>query len=59
MNPNPELSEFVRLVKLMRAAQRSYFQTRNRNVLQESKDAERRVDLWLKERDEKKGPTLF
>lgn len=39
--------DFIKLVAKMRAAQREYFRTRDRGVLQQSKDLERQVDQWV------------
>ena len=41
----------------MRAAQKKYFKTRDRAVLEESKRLEREVDKYLEERS--KGMDLF
>jgi hypothetical protein len=41
------MEEFVNAVKEMRRLQRQYFSTRNKNVLQRSKDAEREVDKMI------------
>lgn len=41
--------EFIELVRDMRAKQVEYFQTRDRNVLRESKQLERRVDAAIRE----------
>ncbi len=42
--PECVVAKFLRLVKEMRDNQRSYFATRDRNVLRDCKVAERRVD---------------
>lgn len=38
---------FIDLVRRMRKAQKNYFATRDKTVLRESKDLERRVDMML------------
>lgn len=43
------LEQFKSLVAQMRAAQKEYFRTRDRNVLQQSKILEKQVDDALKE----------
>jgi hypothetical protein len=40
---------FVKTVKEMREAQRSYFKTRNQENLERSKRLEQRVDIFLRE----------
>ena len=47
-----ELSEFERLVREMRTAQRAYFRSRSSGVLEASKRLEREVDTFLKARQE-------
>lgn len=51
------MTDFETLVRNMRAAQKKFFRTRDRNVLEESKRLERDVDKYLEERD--KGMDLF
>lgn len=41
------MKEFVELVREMRNAQKEYFKTRDKNVLQRSKELERKVDSFL------------
>lgn len=51
------MDTFEKLVRDMRAAQKKYFKTRDRAVLEESKRLEREVDKYLEERS--KGMDLF
>lgn len=51
------MDNFEKLVRDMRAAQKKYFKTRDRAVLEESKRLEREVDKYLEERS--KGMDLF
>lgn len=54
------IKDFALLVKNMRRLQKAYFASRKQSLLQESKDAERRVDAAIKEIEEDaKGPDLF
>lgn len=41
------MNEFEKLVYEMRSAQKEYFRTRSKEVLQQSKQLERRVDEYL------------
>jgi hypothetical protein len=41
------MNEFEKLVYEMRSAQVNYFRTRNKEVLQQSKQLEKRVDEYL------------
>ena len=41
------MKEFIELVREMRNAQEEYFKTRDKNVLQRSKELERKVDSFL------------
>lgn len=41
------MNEFEQLVYEMRSAQINYFRTRSKDVLQQSKQLERRVDKYL------------
>ena len=41
------MNEFEKLVYEMRSAQKEYFRTRRKDVLQQSKQLERRVDEYL------------
>jgi hypothetical protein len=41
------MNEFIELVREMRNAQKEYFKTRDKNVLQRSKELERKVDSFL------------
>ena len=41
------MNEFIELVREMRNAQKEYFRTRDKNVLQKSKELERKVDAFL------------
>lgn len=52
--------EFYELVGEMRAKQKEYFKTRDANILQESKELERKVDKELSDfEDLKYGGKLF
>lgn len=52
------MNEFEKLVYEMRSAQINYFRTRSKEVLQQSKQLEKRVDEYLKEK-ENRQLTLF
>jgi hypothetical protein len=41
------MTEFMQLVRDMRAAQKEYFRTRSKDVLNRSKELERKVDAEL------------
>ena len=41
------MKEFIELVRQMRAAQKEYFKTRSKDVLNRSKELERKVDAEL------------
>lgn len=41
------MKEFIELVREMRAAQKEYFRTRSKDVLNRSKELERKVDAEL------------
>lgn len=41
------MKEFIELVREMRAAQKEYFKTRSKDVLNHSKELERKVDNYL------------
>lgn len=43
----PDLKELLRMVREMRELQKYYFRTRDKEVLQQSKDAEKRIDHWI------------
>jgi uncharacterized protein Yka (UPF0111/DUF47 family) len=43
------MNEFVELVREMRNAQKEYFKTRDKNVLQRIKELERKVDAFPNE----------
>jgi len=45
-----DIEEFISMVGKMRAHQRAYFQTREREKLMASKDCEAAVDRWLEDR---------
>ena len=54
------LWEFLELVQDMRKKQQDYFRTRDANILQESKDLEKRVDSMAKElQEDRLGMNLF
>ena len=55
-DPTEYISEFEKIVKEMRDYQKQYFKTRDRNILELSKAAERRVDQYLQN---KLTPKLF
>jgi hypothetical protein len=44
------MNEFEKLVYEMRSAQINYFRTRGKDVLQQSKQLEKRVDEYLKDK---------
>lgn len=52
------MNEFEKLVYEMRNAQKEYFRTRSKEVLQQSKQLERRVDEYLRDK-ENNQQTLF
>lgn len=47
------MKNFITTVKTMREAQKEYFRTRDRQVLQRSKALEKRVDALIAEYDNK------
>ena len=47
------MKDFITTVKDMREAQKEYFRTRDRQVLQRSKALEKRVDAFIAEYDNK------
>lgn len=47
------MKDFITTVKAMREAQKEYFRTRDRQVLQRSKALEKRVDTLIAEYDNK------
>ena len=51
-----ELLQFIQLVKAMRASQKEYFRTRDKNILLHSKELERQVDNTLSSFD---NPSIF
>ena len=48
------MNDFMALVKEMRQAQKSYFQTRNRDWLDKSKELERQVDKAIREQGQQR-----
>lgn len=52
------MNEFEKLVYEMRSAQINYFRTRSKEVLQHSKQLEKRVDEYLRNNENNKQ-TLF
>lgn len=44
------MNEFEKLVYEMRSAQKEYFRTRSKEILQLSKQLERRVDEYLRDK---------
>lgn len=53
------MNEFIALVREMREAQIEYFKTRDKNVLQRSKEPERRVDAYISQRVINQQTSLF
>lgn len=53
------LAEFADLVRRMRKTQAEYFRRRTPQLLQESRDLERRCDEALREMASPQGPGLF
>ena len=53
------MNEFMQLVREMRNAQKEYFKTRDKNVLQRSKELERKVDACIAQRVINQQTTLF
>lgn len=51
-----DLQKFAQLVKDMRASQKEYFRTRDKNILLQSKELERLVDKTLSSFD---NPSIF
>ena len=55
--------QFFKLVRAMREAQKEYFSTRSQQVLQKSKELEKRVDAYIKRGDDylqqQQQPSLF
>lgn len=49
------MKELIQAVKLMRELQKKYFRTRDREVLSQSKEAEKRVDAIITELTKEKG----
>lgn len=45
------MNEFIELVREMRNAQKEYFKTRDKNILQKSKELERKVDALLQQKN--------
>lgn len=48
------MDDFIKLVEEMRKLQKQYFKTRDRDVLIRSKEAERKVDIFIKDLREPK-----
>lgn len=53
------MNEFIELVREMRDAQKEYFRNRDKNVLQRSKELERRVDAYISQRVINQQTSLF
>lgn len=53
---NEYVTDFEKLVLEMRNLQKAYFKTRDRDILEQSKATERKVDAYLKQ---KTDPSLF
>ena len=51
-----EILQLVQLVRAMRANQKEYFRTRDKNILLQSKELERQVDKTLSSFD---NPSIF
>ena len=51
-----EFLQFIQLVRAMRASQKEYFRTRDKNILSQSKALERQVDNTLSSFD---NPSIF
>ena len=51
-----EILQLVKLVRAMRASQKEYFRTRDKNILLQSKELERQVDKTLSSFD---NPLIF
>lgn len=56
---NRRMNEFIELVREMRDAQKEYFRTRDKNVLQRSKELERKVDTYISQRVINQQTSLF
>lgn len=56
---NMDHKKFLMLVQRMRAAQRLYFKSRSRAVLQECKELESAVDKTIADSVEPMQPTIF
>ena len=56
---NGDMNEFIELVREMRDAQKEYFRTRDKNVLQRSKELERKVDTYISQRVINQQTSLF
>lgn len=41
------MEDFIELVRQMRNAQKEYFKTRDKSILQQSKELERKVDAYI------------
>jgi hypothetical protein len=41
------MNEYMQLVREMRNAQKEYFKTRDKNVLQRIKELERKIDVFI------------
>ena len=53
------MKDFITTVKAMREAQKEYFRTRDRQVLQRSKELERKVDTYILQRVINQQTSLF
>ena len=53
------MKDFITTVKAMREAQKEYFRTRDRQVLQRSKELERKVDTCILQRVINQQTSLF
>lgn len=53
------MKDFMKLVEDMRNAQKEYFRTRSRDVLEKSKQLERQVDAEIEKAKQGNQQTLF
>lgn len=50
------MNDFIKLVSKMRALQKEYFKTRNKDILMQSKAAEQEVDKYIYNHN---NPSMF
>ena len=53
------MEDLVKLVKEMREAQKEYFRTRDKSMLQRSKELEKAVDKYISEYNQPKKTSMF